>query len=61
MKNITLEEARELYKQGAMAKEIALRAYPEEEILNDYSLITYLPKKNNLYNSRFICKIKNCI
>lgn len=40
MKNITLEEARKLYKQGGMAKEIALRAYSEKEIVNDYTLIT---------------------
>ena len=40
MKNITLEEARELYKQGGIAKEIALRNFLEEEILNDYTLIT---------------------
>ena len=37
---ITLEEARELYKQGGMAKEIALRVYSEKEIVNDYTLIT---------------------
>ena len=40
MKNITLKEARELYKQGGMAKEIALRAYSEKEIVNNYTLIT---------------------
>lgn len=40
---ITIEEARELYKQGSFAKEVALRAFPEEEILNDYTLITKLP------------------
>ena len=40
MKNITLKEARELYKQGGMAKEIALRPYSEKEIVNDYTLIT---------------------
>ena len=42
MKKITLEEARELYKQGGMAKEIALRVYTEKEIVNDYTLITSL-------------------
>ena len=43
MKDITLKEARELYKQGAMAREIALRVYSKAEILKDYSLITTLP------------------
>ena len=42
MKNITLKEARELYKQGGMAKEIALRVYTEKEIVNDYTLIASL-------------------
>lgn len=40
---LTLEEARELYKQGALAKKIALREYSEEEILNDYTKVTTLP------------------
>ena len=39
---LTIEEARKLYKQGGLAKEIALREYSEEEILNDYTLITEL-------------------
>ena len=42
MKDITLKEARDLYKQGGMAKEIALRVYTEKEIVNDYTLITSL-------------------
>lgn len=41
--NITLIEARELYKQGGLAKEIALRAFPEKEIVNDYTLMVALP------------------
>lgn len=41
--NITLTEARELYKQGGLAKEVALRAFPEEEIVNDYTLMVALP------------------
>lgn len=45
MINITLEEARELYNQGSLAKKIALRAFPEEEIVNDYKLVTSLPEK----------------
>lgn len=40
---LTLEEARVLYEQGALAKEIALREYSEEEILNDYTKVTTLP------------------
>lgn len=40
---LTLEEARTLYKQGALAKEIALREYSEGEILNDYTKVTTLP------------------
>lgn len=39
---ITLEEARQLYTQGEMAKEIALREFTEGEILNDYTKITTL-------------------
>ena len=39
---ITLAEARELYKQGGVAKEIALRTFTELEILNDYTKITTL-------------------
>ena len=45
MINITLEEARELYKQGSLAKEIALRAFPEGEIVNDYKQVISLPKE----------------
>lgn len=41
--DITLTEARELYKQGGLAKEIALRAFPEEEIVNDYTRMVALP------------------
>lgn len=40
---INLEEARELYKLGGSAREIALRAFSKGEILNDYTLITTLP------------------
>lgn len=43
---ITLEEARELYKQGSLAREIALREYTKGEILNDYTRITTLPQEN---------------
>lgn len=41
--NITLAEARELYEQGGLAREIALRAFPKEEIVNNYTLMTALP------------------
>lgn len=41
--NITLIEARELYKQRGLAREVALRAFPEEEIVNDYTLMVALP------------------
>lgn len=41
--NITLTEARELYRQGGLAKEVALRVFPEEEIVNDYTLMVALP------------------
>ena len=41
--DITLIEARELYRQGGLAKEVALRAFPEEEIVNDYTLMVALP------------------
>lgn len=39
---ITLEEARQLYAQGGIAKDIALREFTEGEILNDYTKITSL-------------------
>lgn len=39
---ITLAEARELYKQGGVAKEVALREFSELEILNDYTMVTEL-------------------
>ena len=58
MKDITLKEARELYKQGAMAREIALRVYSKEEILNDYSLITTLPKETNCTTAELYAKLK---
>lgn len=58
MKNITLEEARELYKQGSMAKEIALRYFTEKEILNDYSLITSLPKETKCKTTELYAKLK---
>ena len=56
--NITLKEARELYKQGAMAREIALRAYPMEEIINDYSLITTLPTETTCTTAELYAKLK---
>lgn len=40
---ITLEEARALYKQGGPARTVALRAYKEEEIINDFTLVRQLP------------------
>lgn len=58
MKNITLEEARELYKQGSMAKEIALRNFIEEEILNDYTLITSLPQETECKTTELYTKLK---
>ena len=41
--DITLIEARELYKQGGLAREIALRAFSEKQIMNDYTLMVALP------------------
>ena len=58
MKNITLEEARELYKQGGMAKEIALRVYSEKEIVNDYTLITSLPEETTCTTAELYAKLK---
>lgn len=58
MKNITLEEAKELYKQGGMAKEIALRVYSEKEIINDYTLITSLPKETLCKTTKLYAKLK---
>lgn len=58
MKDITLKEARELYKQGGIAKEIALRVYSKEEILNDYNLITSLPKEPNCATTEIYAKLK---
>ena len=58
MKNITLEEARELYKLGGIAKEIALRNFLEEEILNDYTLITSLPKESICKTTDLYAKLK---
>lgn len=58
MKNITLEEARKLYKQGGMAKEIALRTYKEEEIVNDYTLITSLPEETTCKTTELYAKLK---
>ena len=58
MKNITLEEARELYKQGGIAKEIALRNYIEKEIVNDYTLITSLPKETTCTTAELYAKLK---
>lgn len=40
---ISLEEARELYTQGGLNKDIALRCYSEGEITNDYTTIKNLP------------------
>ena len=56
--NITSKEARELYKQGAMAREIALRAYSMEEIINDYSLITTLPTETTCTTAELYAKLK---
>ena len=56
MKNITLEEARELYKQGGIAKEIALRTYTEKEIVNDYTLITSLPEETTCTTAELYAK-----
>ena len=58
MNEITLKEARELYKQGAMAREIALRAYPMEEIINDYTLITTLPTETTCTTMELYAKLK---
>ena len=58
MKNITLKEARELYKQGGMAKEIALRAYSEKEIVNDYTLITSLPEETTCTTAELYAELK---
>ena len=58
MKNITLEEARELYKLGGIAKEIALRNFLEEEILNDYTLITSLPEETLCTTTDLYAKLK---
>ena len=58
MKNITLEEARDLYKLGGIAKEIALRNFLEEEILNDYTLITSLPKESICKTTDLYAKLK---
>ena len=58
MKNITLKEARELYKQGGMAKEIALRAYSEKEIVNDYTLITSFPEETACTTTDLYAKLK---
>lgn len=58
MKNITLEEARELYKQGSTAKEIALRNFTEEEIINDYTLITSLPQETECKTTELYAKLK---
>lgn len=59
---ITLEEARQLYAQGGMAKEIALREFTEGEILNDYTkntaswvisiLLTFLAIQQNDYDKK---------
>lgn len=50
--DITLIEARELYRQGGLAKEVALRAFPEEEIVNDYTLMVALPTSVKRKESR---------
>ena len=57
MINITLEEARELYKQGSLAKEIALRAFPKGEIVNDYKQVTSLPKEINCKTDRLYARL----
>lgn len=57
MINITLEEARELYNQGSLSKEIALRAFPEEEIVNDYRLVTSLPEKTDCKTDKLYARL----
>lgn len=57
MINITLEEARELYKQSSLAKEIALRAFSEEEIVNDYRQITSLPEEIDCKTDRLYARL----
>lgn len=57
MINITLEEARELYKQGSLAKEIALRAFPEGEIINNYKQVTSLPKEIDCKTDRLYARL----
>lgn len=52
---MTLTEARALYRLGGLAKEIALRAFSEKEIINDYTLMVALPTSlpancSNLYS-----------
>lgn len=55
--NITLTEARELYRQGGLAKEVALRAFPEEEIVNDYTLMVALPTSVSFKYSDLYAKL----
>ena len=57
MIDITLEEARELYNQGSLAQEIALRAFPEEEIVNDYKQVTSLPEKIDCETDRLYARL----
>lgn len=57
MIDITLEEARELYKQGSLAREIALRAFPKGEIVNDYKQITSLPVKIDCRTERLYARL----
>lgn len=55
--NITLTEARELYKQGGLAREIALRAFSEEQIVNDYTLVVALPTSVSFKYSDLYAKL----
>lgn len=48
---LTIEEARALYAQGGMAREVALRTYSEGEILNDYTTVTKLPEESESLNT----------
>ena len=57
MIDITLEEARELYKQDSLAREIALRAFPKGEIVNDYKQITSLPVKIDCRTERLYARL----
>lgn len=57
MIDITLEEARELYNQGSLAQEIALRAFSKEEIVEDYKQITSLPTEIDCRTERLYARL----